>query len=206
MEIAPTCLSVLPRRADAVEVAVQPVHRGPADMQPTPAIDPWSPFTGTAHPSLGPGNIAGQVLECIDVESGSVVQAKVEVGLLCVLPTSPATTEHYLDHAVHLTEPLRELAQLPVVDHPHIMSDLPALSRCQDLDRKASNLGCFGCLNTHHKAIVNLDGVQLGPAGAQSGSRSRNHCTTTVSASRSSQPGSPASTRSTPVGSAQYAT
>ena len=62
---------------------------------------------------------------------GSVVQAEVEVGLRRVLPTSATTTEQYPDHAVCLTEPLRELSQLLVVDHPHIMSDRPALSRCR---------------------------------------------------------------------------
>lgn len=79
MEVVPACLGVLPRRADAVEVAVEPVHRGPADVQPTPAVDPRSPLPRTGHSGLGAGDFAGEVFERINVERSSVVNAKVEV-------------------------------------------------------------------------------------------------------------------------------
>ena len=79
MEFVPACPSVLPRRADAVEVAVEPVHRGPADVQPTPAVDPRSPLTRTGHSGLGAGHFAGEVFERVNVEGSSVVDAKVEV-------------------------------------------------------------------------------------------------------------------------------
>ena len=90
-------------------------------MQPAPAVDPWSPLPGTGH--AGPGAVKDprQVLERIDVERGSVIQAEVVVGLLCVIPTSATTAEQHPDHAVYLAEPVREPAQLLVLDHPHIL-------------------------------------------------------------------------------------
>ena len=95
-------LGVVPRLADAVEVAVDPVHRGPADVQPTAAVDPRSPLPGTGHAGLRAGDVSRQVFERLDVEWGSVVQAEVEVRLRRVLPASPAATEQYPHHAVNL--------------------------------------------------------------------------------------------------------
>ena len=81
-------------------------------------------------PRDGPGasNGSRQVLERLDVERGFVVQTEVEVGLRHVLPTSPATTEQYSDHAVNLTQPLPQLPQLLIIAHPCIMPDQLAKS------------------------------------------------------------------------------
>ena len=65
------------------------------------------------------------------MSSGAVVQAEIEVGLRRVLPSSPATTEQHCDHTVHLAQPLPQRPQLLVIDHPDIMPDQPALTRCR---------------------------------------------------------------------------
>ena len=104
-------------------------------MQPAVAVNPRSPLSGAGHACLGAGDIARQVLERIDVEWGSVVQAEVEVRLRRVLSTSTATTEQYPHHAVNLNEPLPQLAHRLVIDRPHIMPDQPALSGAASLDR-----------------------------------------------------------------------
>src|SRR5450759_4560655 len=95
MEVVPAGLRVVPRLPDAVEVAVDPVHRSPADVQPTAAVDPRSPLPRTGHTGLGAGDVARQVFERLDVDRGSVVQPEVEVRLPRVLLTSPAATEQY---------------------------------------------------------------------------------------------------------------
>ena len=129
VEVVPACLGIVPRPADAVEVAVDPVHRGPTDAQPTPAVNPRSPLPGTGHASLWAGQGARQAFERIDVERGSVVQAEVEVGLRHVLPTGPAATEQYGNHAVDLTQPLPQLPQILIIDHPCIMPAGPLTAR-----------------------------------------------------------------------------
>jgi hypothetical protein len=131
MKVLPAFSGALPRLANAVEVAVEPVHRGPADAQSAAAVDPRSPLAGAGRACLGAGDIACQILERIDVQWGSVVQAVVEVRLRPVLPTTPATTEQYPHHAVNLNQPLPQLPQRLVIDHPHIMADQRALSRCR---------------------------------------------------------------------------
>ena len=77
------------------------------------------PGAGQARP--GAGNVARQVLERFEVERGLVVQTEVE--LRHVLPTGPATTEQYSDHAVNLTQPLRQRSRLLIIAHPCIMPD-----------------------------------------------------------------------------------
>ena len=91
-----------------------------------PAVGPRSPLPRTGHNGPRASDVARQVVERLGVERGLVVQAEIEVGLRHVLPTGPATTEQYSDHAVNLTQPAPQLPQLLITAHPCIMADQAA--------------------------------------------------------------------------------
>jgi len=79
MEVVPARLGVIPRLVNAVEVAVNPVHRGSANVLPTAAVDPRAPLPRASYADLGASDIPCQLCERINVERGAVKQAEVEV-------------------------------------------------------------------------------------------------------------------------------
>jgi hypothetical protein len=79
VELEPTPRGVVPTGEDAIEVAVDPVHRSPLDGQPGPTIHPGPPGAGSGHFGFLPGRLARQPAQGVHVQGRAVVQAEVHV-------------------------------------------------------------------------------------------------------------------------------
>ena len=117
----PPVLRAAPGRPHAVDVAVDPVDGHAVDGEPRAAVDPRPPVAGPGHRRVGPGELAGQRGEPVDVERRPVVDAKVDVGVGVVRAAGPAAAQQHADDTPDPDEPpgdRREISHGPTLAGP----------------------------------------------------------------------------------------